>query len=108
MTSPEMKAWREEFDKLTEEAKDFLIKHIAKQEKLIERFPGCDCGEDHSDLYEHHLADQGLIMDFVMMAAYIAYNDDGEEITGYSVVQDDSRPHYTKIGLVDKCTEYLH
>lgn len=98
--------WRKEYDDLTDEFKEYLIKHIAKQEDLFGRYPCED--PDHDEAMHYHLAHQGLVMDFFVFTAYVAYDKDGNQVTCYSAIQDDSRPHYAKIGLLEKCAEFLH
>ena len=101
-----VEAWRAEYDALTEDFKSSLMEHIAKQEDLFGRYP-CD-DPDHEEAKHYHLAHQGLVMDFAVFVAYVAYDKDGDQVTCYSTVQDDSRPHYTKLGLIEKCVPFLH
>ena len=89
--------------------KDILMEAVVDQEALFELHPNygaaCDCGSDHDEnkhLAHKHLAHKGILTEFLVMVAYTSYDDDGDQNTCYALIQDNDRPEYAKLGLVEK------
>lgn len=84
--------------------KDILMEAVVDQEALFELHPNygaaCDCGSGHDE--NKHLANQGIITEFLVMIAYTAFDDNGDQQTCYACIQDADRPEYAKLGLVEK------
>lgn len=99
-----LEEFRKRDNERIERLKEAILEAVVEQEALFELHPSygeeCDCGSDHDP--NKHLAHQGIITEFMVMVAYTAFDEDGDQNTCYACIQDADRPEYAKLGLVEK------